>query len=291
MANTKTQTTWKKTNNTLDILKRLSKNNAAIAGLIIMCIMILIAILAPVISPYPYEKIDVSNAYSSPTLQHPCGTDQLGRDILSRLIYGSKYSLTIGIFSVAVAVIVGVFIGSISGYFGGLVDDIIMRITDVVQAIPNLLLAVVISAVLGSGFFNSIVAVAIGGIPSCVRLMRASILGVRKMEYLEAATSINCSSSRIILKHVIPNAMSPMIVQATMMVAGSIMVAATLSFIGLGVQPPTPEWGAMLAAGRGFIRDYPYMTIFPGIFLMVTVLSLNMLGDGLRDALDPKLKK
>ena len=181
-------------------------------------------------------------------------------------------------------------IGAIAGYFGGTTDNIVMRIMDVLQAMPGIVLAIAISATLGPGLVNCIIALSISAIPNYARMTRASILNVRKMEYLEAAASINCSNLRIIVKHVLPNALSPLIVQSTMGIAGTIMNAAMLSFIGLGVQPPTPEWGAMLSAGRGYLRDYPHLCLFPGITIMITVLSLNMLGDGLRDALDPKLK-
>ena len=183
------------------------------------------------------------------------------------------------------------FIGSIVGYFGGIVDTVIMRLVDILQAIPGILLAVAISACLGSGFVNTIIALSIGGIPMTVRLLRGSIMGVRKMEYLEAAQTINCSVPRLIMKHILPNSISPIIVSVTMGIGNTILMAASLSYIGLGVQPPTPEWGAMLSAARTYMRDYPHMVLFPGLAIALVVLSLNMLGDGLRDALDPKLKK
>ena len=275
----------------VDLFKRLWEHKGAVVGLVIISMMILIAFFAPVLQPYPYDLIDIGNAYALPTWDHPFGTDELGRDILSRVMYGARYSLSMGLLTVILANFGGIIIGSLAGYFGGWVDNIIMRAADVMQAIPNLLMAIVISAVLGPGFVNSIIALTVSHMPTCARLMRASILSIRKMEYLEAATMINCSSLRIILHHVIPNALSPMIVNMTMAVAGTIMVAATLSFVGLGVQPPIPEWGAMLAGARNYMRDYPHLIIIPGLVLMCVVLSLNMLGDGLRDALDPKLKK
>ena len=183
-----------------------------------------------------------------------------------------------------------IVLGSLAGYFGGWVDNVVLRICDVVQAIPGILLSIVISAVLGPGFFNTILALAIGGIPSGIRLTRAQILSVRSEEYLEAAASVNCSSMRIMFSHILPNILSPLIVGFTMGIGNTIMLASSLSFIGLGVQPPAPEWGAMLSAGRDFIRNYPWQIIFPGIFVFVTVLSINLFGDGLRDALDPKMK-
>lgn len=271
-------------------LGRLKRNHLAMVGLVIIVVMIILALLAPYISPYPYEAADFKNRYATPSAEHWFGTDELGRDIFSRLLYGSRYSLRIGLISVAISAIGGIFFGALAGYFGGAVDNIIMRLLDVLQAMPGIVLAIAISAALGPGLTNSVIALSISSIPGYARMTRASILNVRKMEYLEAATSINCSNARIIWKHVLPNALSPLIVQATMGIAGAIMGAAMLSFIGLGVQPPTPEWGAMLSAGRNYLRDYPHLCIFPGIMIMMAVLSLNMLGDGLRDALDPKLK-
>ena len=271
-------------------LGRLKRNHLAMVGLVIIVVMIILALLAPYISPYPYEAADFKNRYATPSAEHWFGTDELGRDIFSRLLYGSRYSLRIGLISVAISAIGGIFFGALAGYFGGAVDNIIMRLLDVLQTMPGIVLAIAISAALGPGLTNSVIALSISSIPGYARMTRASILNVRKMEYLEAATSINCSNARIIWKHVLPNALSPLIVQATMGIAGAIMGAAMLSFIGLGVQPPTPEWGAMLSAGRNYLRDYPHLCIFPGVMIMMAVLSLNMLGDGLRDALDPKLK-
>lgn len=290
MKATKVQGKQKKTNLFLDTMKRLSKNSAAMVGLVIIMVMAILAIFAPVLSPYRYDETDLKNTFATPSLEHPLGTDDLGRDILSRLMYGGRNSLRIGLISISAALVGGLAIGSIAGYFGGWFDMVIMRILDVFQAIPGLVLAIAISAVLGPGFTNSIIALAVGMVPGYARMTRASILNIRRMEYLEAATAINASNFRIISKHVLPNAIQPLIVSATMGVAGAILVAASLSFIGLGVQPPVPEWGAMLSAGRSFIRNHPHMVIFPGVMIMLAVLSLNMLGDGLRDALDPKLR-
>ena len=270
--------------------RRLCRNKMAVIGMCISIFLVLVAVFAPLLMPYPYDQSDFAATFAKPSSAHLFGTDDLGRDILSRLIYGARYSLQIGIISVAGAMVGGILLGSIAGYFGGWVDDVTMRFLDIIQAVPGMVLSISVSAVLGPGFGNCILALTIGMIPSFSRMMRASILNVRKMEYLEAATSINCNHLRIILRHVLPNALSPLIVQATMSVATAILIAASLSFIGLGVQPPEPEWGAMLSAGRGYFRDYPHLVWFPGITIMVAVLSLNMFGDGLRDALDPKLK-
>jgi len=272
------------------IIKRLRRNKSAMIGLYIILLLVIIAIFAPWLSPYKYDQTDLKNAFAAPSWKHPFGTDDLGRDILSRIMYGGRYSLRIGIIAVVAAAIAGTVIGSIAGYFGGWADLIIMRFLDIVQAVPGLILSIAVSAVLGAGFSNCILALAIGLTSGFARIIRASILNVRKMEYLEAAILINASNFRIIARHVLPNAIAPLIVFATMNVASAILIAASLSFIGLGVQPPTPEWGAMLSAGRSFIRQYPHLVIFPGVTIMIAVLSLNMLGDGLRDALDPKLK-
>ena len=288
-----TDSTKKKTRSQRPIAvtwRRLKKNKLATLGLIVILIMIFLAIIAPEIMPYKIDALDLKNKLQGPSSTHWLGTDELGRDILSRLLYGSRFSLEIGIIGVLVSAGGGIVIGAIAGYFGGTTDNIVMRIMDVLQAMPGIVLAIAISATLGPGLVNCIIALSISAIPNYARMTRASILNVRKMEYLEAAASINCSNLRIIVKHVLPNALSPLIVQSTMGIAGTIMNAAMLSFIGLGVQPPTPEWGAMLSAGRGYLRDYPHLCLFPGITIMITVLSLNMLGDGLRDALDPKLK-
>lgn len=271
-------------------LRRLAKNKLAVAGFIILTLMLLIALLHQYIAPYPFEKVDLYNTFSPPSQTHLFGTDELGRDILSRLLAGTKYSLRIGLLSVLYSAIAGFALGCISGYYAGLTDGTIMRFMDIFSAIPPLVLAIAICAVLGPGIENCIISLAISGAPSFVRMARACVLNVRRMEYLEAATAINCNTAQIIVKHILPNIMAPLIVLMTMTVANNILTASQLSFIGLGVQPPNPEWGAMLAAGRNYIRNYPHMVLFPGIAIVLAVISLNMVGDGLRDALDPKLK-
>ena len=275
----------------IQTIQRLRTNSTAMFGLIVLALLILLSVFAPVIAPYHYTEMDMLQLNAAPSLKHFFGTDSLGRDILSRLIYGGRYSIFLGISSSVLSMAAAIVLGSLAGYFGGWVDNVVLRICDVVQAIPGILLSIVISAVLGPGFFNTILALAIGGIPSGIRLTRAQILSVRSEEYLEAAASVNCSSMRIMFRHILPNILSPLIVGFTMGIGNTIMLASSLSFIGLGVQPPAPEWGAMLSAGRDFIRNYPWQIIFPGIFVFVTVLSINLFGDGLRDALDPKMKK
>lgn len=281
----------KKSNSRIaEVIGRLKKNKLAMAGLIFLIFMVIVSIAAPLIAPYGYEEQDLYNMFALPSLAHPFGTDNLGRDILSRIIYGGRASLVIGFASVAVAAVFGMTLGAVAGYYGGKVDMTIMRVLDIFQAVPAILMSIAISATLGPGLFNAILAIGLSMIPGYSRMTRASFMSVQGMEYIEAARAIHCGDRRIMLKHVLPNAISPMIVQMTMGVGSCISVAAMLSFIGLGVQPPAAEWGAMLSAGRNYIRDYWHIVLFPGLTIMLTVLSLNMLGDGLRDALDPRLK-
>jgi peptide/nickel transport system permease protein len=273
------------------VSRRLSQNSSAVIGFVVAVLLALTAIFAPLIAPYPYAKQDLSHTRAAPSVQHIFGTDELGRDIFSRVVWGSRFSLSVGVLAVLLGTAVGMVFGAFAGYFGGVVDDIIMRLIDILQSIPGILLAITISVVLGPGLINTLLALSVGGIPMACRLLRASILGIRHQEYLEAAVSINASTARIILKHVLPNSFSPLLVSSTMSIGNVIMMGAMLSFIGLGVQPPTPEWGSMISGGRSLIRSCPWMVTFPGIFIMLTVLALNLFGDGLRDALDPKLKK
>lgn len=281
----------KKSSKGKEIMGRLAENRTAMVGLAILIVEVVIALVGWFWTPYGWDTMDFSNMYATPSWAHPFGCDEFGRDILSRLMYGARYSLVIGLGTTAVSLVLGIVIGSIAGFFGGVVDDIIMRLLDIIQAIPAMLLAVAISAVFGTGFDKCIIAIALSSAPATVRLLRASIMTVRKTEYIEAATAIGASRLRIIAKHVLPNSLSPLIVNATMSVGTSIIMAAGLSYMGLGVQAPNPEWGAMLSGSRAYIRDYPHMVMFPGLTIMITVLALNMLGDGLRDAMDPKLKR
>jgi peptide/nickel transport system permease protein len=269
---------------------RLKKNKAAVICLFIIIAIILVAILAPVIAPYPYAQQNYSNTYAPPSLKHLLGTDQLGRDVLSRLIYGAGQSLQMGVTATVIAAVVGVIIGAIAGYYGGWTDNIIMRLLDIYQSIPMFLLCVTFAAVLGPSLRNAIIAIGISMVPGFARLKRASILTVREMEYIEADRSINAGNGRIIRKHIIPNAIAPMIVSVTMGIGGSVLAGAGLSFIGLGVQPPMAEWGAMISDARNYMRAHGTLALYPGLCIMITVLAFNLLGDGLRDALDPRLK-
>lgn len=280
----------KKQNEFNRVITQLKKNKIAMLGLIVLIIEIILAILSPYISPYGYAEMDMTSCFALPSLKHLFGCDDMGRDIFSRVLYGGRYSISIGIIAILISVVIGIILGAIAGYFGGQVDNVLMRFLDIVQAIPGMLLMIVISAVLGSGFINTVIALSVSSIPGMVRMLRAQMMKERDSEYIEAAMSINCSKFNIIFLHLLPNCISPLIVQATMGVAQTITLAAGLSFIGLGVQPPLPEWGAMLSAARSYIRQSPHLVIFPGLAIAITVLALNLLGDGLRDALDPKLK-
>ncbi|MBF4694451.1 ABC transporter permease [Fusibacter ferrireducens] len=273
-----------------EILGRLSRNRLAMAGLIIILLIGILSLLAPIVAPYNFAEQNLKATYAAPSKAHLLGTDKLGRDIFSRLIYGARQSLKIGILSVGLASTLGTIFGSIAGYYGGKMDNILMRILDIYQSIPGMLLSIALAASLGPGINNAILAIGISTIPAYARIIRASIMTVREKEFIEAAIAINASDYHIITKHVLPNSISPLIVEITMNIGNSILAAATLSFIGLGAQPPSPEWGAMLVEGRNYMRDYGYLVIYPGICIMTSVLSFNMLGDGLRDALDPRLK-
>lgn len=272
------------------VLRRLCRNKLAIAGLVIFIFMVLVAIFAPLIAPYDYNEINMLEANATPSWQHLFGCDDMGRDILSRMIYGSRWSLGLGLSAVAFGLVFGIFFGSIAGYFGGAVENVIMRACDILQSIPTILLQIIISSALGDGFFFTVVALGVGRITHVSRLIRAQILQVREQEFIEAATALNVPRWRLIVKHILPNSIQPLIVTTTMGIGGVITSAAGLSYLGLGIQPPTPEWGALLSDGRKYIRYFPHQVLFPGLCIAIFVLAMNLLGDGLRDALDPKLK-
>lgn len=274
-----------------DVFFRLRKSPLAMFGLAVILLLIFVALFADMLAPYSYSKQNLSHMFETPSQQHLLGTDEFGRDILSRLIFGARISLQVGFIAVGIALIVGGMLGAMAGYYGGWIDNGIMRVMDVLLSIPQTLLAIAIAAALGPGLFNLMIAVGISAVPNYARIVRSSVLSIREMEFIEAARAVGSSDLRIILKHIIPNSMAPIIVQSTLGVASAILNAAGLSFIGLGIQPPYPEWGAMLSGGRQYIRDYPHLTLYPGLAIMFTILALNFLGDGLRDALDPKLKR
>ena len=273
-----------------EVFKRLKKNKGAVISLFIIIIVILVAVFAPLLAPYSYDHQDFSQPFAPSSREHLLGTDKLGRDLLSRIIYGSRQSLQMGLLAVAIASTLGIIIGSIAGYYGAWTDTIIMRILDIYQSIPMFLLCVTLAAALGPSLQNAILAIGISAIPGPARLMRASILTVREKEYVEAARAINESNGTIIRKYIVPNAIAPLIVSITMSIGNMILAGAGLSFIGLGSQPPIPEWGALISEGRNYMREHFTLTMYPGICVIITVLSFNLLGDGLRDALDPRMK-
>ncbi len=273
-----------------EFIYRLKKNKGATISVFVLAIIIIIAIFAPYIAPYSYDAQDYSASFAKPSAQHLLGCDRLGRDILSRLIYGSRQSLQLGVMATFIAAAIGMILGAIAGYYGGIVDSLIMRFFDIYQSIPMFLLCVTLASIMGPSLKNAIVAIGVATIPGPARLMRASILTIRTEEYIEAAKMSNLSNSRIIATHIIPNAIAPVLVSITMAVGMNILSGSMLSFIGLGAQPPIPEWGTMVSDARSMMRDHMMLSVYPGICIMIAVLACNLLGDGIRDAFDPRLK-
>ncbi|WP_404448819.1 ABC transporter permease [Sutcliffiella horikoshii] len=271
--------------------KKLAKNKAAMAGAFIIIFVILMGIFAPLLATHDPDTTNVMNKLKPPSAENYLGTDDLGRDIFSRLLFGARISLGIGFVSTILGAIVGVTLGIVSGYYGRWIDSLIMRICDVLLAFPGILLALAIVSVLGASTQNVIIAVAFYAVPSFARIVRGSTLSVRKLEYIDAIKAMGAKDFRIIFKHILPNIMSPIIVQATLYIASAIITASALSFLGMGTRPPTAEWGAMLSQGRSYIAQAPHITLFPGLVILLVVIGFNLMGDGLRDALDPKAKK
>ncbi|HCJ58439.1 MAG TPA: ABC transporter permease [Clostridiaceae bacterium] len=270
--------------------KRLKRNKTAMFGLALLILVVLGAIFAGVVAPEGYDAQNLRNRFIAPSASHIFGTDQYGRDILVRVLYGARISLSVGFSAVVLSVTIGTIIGAYAAYYGKNVDNILMRFIDIWMAIPNILLAISVMAALGASVNNLVIAIAIGAIPGHARIVRSAVLSVINQEFIEAAVSNGASDFRIITRYILPNCLAPIIVQATMSVAKAILSASSLSFIGLGVQQPIPEWGAMLSVGRTYIRDYPWIITFPGLAIMITIYGINLFGDGLRDALDPRLK-
>ena len=272
------------------ILDRLVRNRSAMIGFCLLMIIVILCLLASVIAPQGFNAQNLQAKFEPPSLRHLCGTDNLGRDIFSRILYGGRISLFIGVVSTLFSAAVGIVIGLFAGFYGGKTDNVAMRVMDIVLSIPAILLAITIAAALGTGVSSSIIAIGIASIPIFARLTRAPIIQLKNEEYIEAARAINASKSRIMFRHLLPNILSPLIVQITINVALAIMLAAGLSFLGLGVQPPNPEWGAIIVSAKVYIIDHSYMVTMPGIVMALTVIALNLFGDGLRDCLDPRLK-
>ncbi len=274
-----------------DLWRRLRRNRAAVAGAGIVLVFVLLAVLAPALVPFNPIQGNLNDRLQSPSATHWLGTDELGRDLLSRILYGARVSLQIQIVAVVLALIVGVLLGSLSGYLGGYVDGIIMRCMDILLAFPGIFLALGIIAALGPGLVNLMFAAGISSIPQFARIVRASILSLKEREFVEAALALGSGSNRIMFRHLLPNCLAPIIVQSTLRMATVLLTASGLSFLGLGVQPPTPEWGAMLSNARSYLIVAPHVATIPGLAIMVVVVGFNLFGDGLRDTLDPRLRQ
>lgn len=276
--------------NLKDMWRKMRQNKLAMAGLILIIFFMITSVAGPILTSMDPTSTNIQNRLQSPSMDHWFGTDHQGRDIFTRIIHGMWMTLGIGFSSVIMGMIVGVFIGIIAGYYGKKIDAVLMRIMDVFLAFPGILLALGIVAILGGSIFNVVIAIAIFSIPVFARIVRGSTLAVKKLEYIDAIRALGASDARIIFRHILPNILSPIIVQATLFIATAVLTASGLSFLGLGAQPPRPEWGAMLAGGRNYMWDHPHIALFPGLAIVTIVLAFNLLGDGLRDALDPKIK-
>jgi peptide/nickel transport system permease protein len=270
--------------------KAFVKNKAGLFGAVVVALIVIFGIFAPLLAPYDPTAQDIPNRLAKPSIDHPLGTDQYGRDILSRLIYGARISLVVGILSVLIGILIGVILGLVAGYSGGFIDLLICKIIDVLMSFPMLLLAMAIVAILGTSLVNSILAVGISSIPRFARLTRGQVLVLKNTEFIDAVRALGSNPVRIVFLHLLPNIVSPIIIMGTLYIATAIIMESNLSFLGLGVQPPTATWGGMISDGRAFLRSSPWVSTIPGIAIALSVLAFNMLGDGLRDALDPKLK-
>jgi peptide/nickel transport system permease protein len=270
--------------------KRFVRSRTGLFGAIVLLIVVIAAILASFVSPYSPTRQDFRVERQPPSLQHLMGTDEFGRDVLSRVIWGAQASLEAGAVAATIALLVGVTLGLLAAFYGGRADNLIMRVMDVVLAFPYILLAIAIVAILGPGLLNAMIAIGIVYVPHYARVARGSVLSVRARDYVEAARALGAGDGRVMLQHVLPNTLAPIIVQTTLCVGTAIIDTAGLSFLGLGTQPPTPDWGNMLSAGRSYVIDSPWIATFPGVAILVTVLAFNLMGDALRDAFDPRLR-
>ena len=284
------QVITKKRSQLKEVWRRFCRNKQAMIGLAMLLLLIFAAVFANVIAPYDPVEQNLLIRLQGPSAAHWFGTDELGRDIFSRILYGARISLTVGLIAVSISCVAGCALGAIAGYYGGILDTVIMRISDIMMAIPSILLNISIVAALGTGLQNVMIAIGISSVPAYCRIMRASLLSLKNQEFVDASRVAGSTDFYIIMHHIIPNSLAPLIVQATLKIGGAILSCASMSFIGLGIVPPTPEWGAMLSTGRDVLRDAPHLTAFPGLAIMFAVFSMNLIGDGLRDALDPKLK-
>lgn len=272
------------------LMKRLFRNKAAVFGLVIIVLMFLCAIAAPLIATHDYAKQDLPSMLQSPSRAHLFGTDEFGRDIFSRVIYGSRVSLKVGFLAVGISLFAGLLLGSIAGYYGRILDSAICALVDIALAFPMTLLAIAIIAILGPGLFNVCLAIALSSWGSFARITRGQFLSLKSQEFIEAAKILGYSDLRIILRHILPNSLAPLVVLTTLEVPKAIIVEATLSFLGLGIQPPLPSWGSIMSSGRSFLFDAPWITVFPGLMIILIVMGFNLFGDALRDTLDPRLR-
>lgn len=273
-----------------EVLRRLRRSKSAALGGIILAALVVAAFAAPLLTPYEPLVMNPVDRLQPPNARHWLGTDVFGRDLLTRILFGSRISLQTGLISVTIAILIGVPLGLVSGFYGGLIDRSAMRVVDLMLTFPGILLALVLIAILGPDLFNAMLAVGISASPTFARVVRAAVLSSKEQTYVEAARAVGCTNARIMLRHILPNTVAPIIVLGTLGVAGAIIAAAALSYLGLGARPPQPEWGALLSEGRNYLRVAWWMTTFPGLAIMTAVLSINLLGDGLRDALDPRLQ-
>ncbi|HBG43373.1 MAG TPA: peptide ABC transporter permease [Firmicutes bacterium] len=270
--------------------RKFRRHKLAIVGAIMTIILLILAIFAPLITPYSFEELDLGNMFAPPSWDHIFGTDELGQDVFTRILYGGRISLLVGFASAFTAVVFGILIGSLAGFYGGWLDNLLMRFTDMMMTIPTLPLLIVLSSLLGGSVANIILLMIIFSWMTTARLVRGAVLTFKQQEFIEAARALGVSSGRIIFRHLLPNAMAPAVVSATLMVGGNIIWESSLSFLGLGIQPPTPSWGNMLSRAQEYIWTAPWLAVWPGLFILFTVLGFNFLGDGLRDALDPRSK-
>ena len=271
-------------------LRRLAKKPGAFSGALTIMLFILVALFAPQLAPYGPAQMTYTAIQQPPSLAHPMGTDELGRDILSRVIYGTRISMQVGLIAVGIAMTMGTFLGMLAAFLGGFMDNLIMRVMDVMLAFPGILLAIAIVAILGPDLYNTMIAVGVAAIPVYARTARGSTLSVLEFDYVQAAVALGAGRTRILFRYVLPNILAPVVVLATVGIATSILSAAGLSYLGLGAQPPTPEWGAMLSEARAYLRSAWWIATFPGLAIMLVVMAFNLLGDGLRDLLDPRLR-
>jgi peptide/nickel transport system permease protein len=274
-----------------DSLGRLVRNPGTVVGSILLVLLVMAALLAPFITRYSPTALSPRDRLIPPNSAHWFGTDAFGRDVFTRVVYGGRVSLQVGFIAVFISILIGVTLGLLSGYYGGVTESLIMRLIDVMLAFPGILLALVIVAILGPSLFNAMIAVGISASPTYARVVRGSVLQAKELAYVEAAIQSGARTWRIILKHILPNILGPIVVISTLGIANAIIAGAALSFLGLGATPPTPEWGLLLSEGRNYLRHAWWITTFPGLAIMITVLSINLIGDGLRDALDPRMKR